>query len=196
MKFKIYYYFHFVLIFIVSTTSVINSFLDYNEFNKEKLVILNNNIKNLLYNPIYHSYTIFTGTNTGYGFYGINVATYKYFSVDLYDADKGLIKKTKTFGFKGQNNLSRFEVLSSKMANYIVENKNFPETEDQKLLETRKLYVNKVFKRIGLFEAKKINNCKYYKVTLYSLMPSNIWEDEDYNLNKKIGSYESIEFEI
>lgn len=196
MKFKIYYFFHFGLIFIISVTSVINSFLDHNGFDKEKLVTLNHNIKKLLYNPIYHSYTIFTGTDTGYGFYGINVATYKYFEVELYDKDKKLINKTNTFGFKGQNNLARFEVLASKMANYIVENKNFPKNKDQKLLKIRKLYVNKVFKRIGLFEAKKYSNCKYYKVTLYTLMPTDIWVDKNYNSTKKIGMYESIEFEL
>jgi hypothetical protein len=196
MKFKIYYFIHFALIFIISATSVINSFLDYKKFNKEKLVTLNYTIKNLLYNPIYHSYTIFTGTNTGYGFYGINVATYKFFNVELYDENKNLIKKTNTFGFKNQNNLARFEVLASKMANYIVENKNFPKNEDYKLLKTRELYVNKVFKHIGLFEAKKMSNCKYYKVTLYTLMPSDIRTNKNYNKTKKIGAYESIEFEI
>ena len=168
MKFKIYYFIHFGLIFIISVTSVINSFLDYKNFDKEKLVVLNHTIKKLLYNPIYHSYTIFTGTNTGYGFYGINVATYKYFSVELYDKNKKLIKKTNTFGFKNQNNLARFEVLASRMANFIVENKNFPKNEDPKLLASRKLYVNKVFKRIGLFEAKKTREfekkfAEYYK---------------------------------
>ncbi len=196
MKFKIYYFLHFSLIFIISFTSVINSFLDYNNFNKEKLVVLNNTIKKLLYNPIYHSYTIFTGTNTGYGFYGINVATYKYFSVELYDKDKTLIEKTNTFGFRNQNNLARFEVLASKIANFIVENKNFPKNEDSELLKTRKLYVNKIFKYIGLFEAKKTKDCKYYKVTLYTLIPSDIREDKNYNKTKEIGAYESIEFEL
>lgn len=196
MKFKIYYFIHFGLILIVSITSVINSFLDYNNFDKEKLTTLNLSIKRLLYNPVYHSYTIFTGTNTGYGFYGINVATYKYFSVELYDSDKNLIRKTNTFGFRSQNNLARFEVLASKMANFIVENKNFPKTEDPKLLETRQLYVTKVFKRIGLFEAEKTEACKYYKVTLYTLMPSDIREDKNYNSTKRIGAYESIEFEL
>jgi len=181
---------------VVSITSVINSFLEHKEFDTQKLVTLNHSIKNLLHNPAYHCYTIFTGTNTGYGFYGINVATYKFFSVDLYDKDKKLIKKTKTFGFENQNNLARFEVLASKMANYIVENKNFPNDGDPKLLETRQLYVNKIFKHIGLFEAKKTANCKYYTVTLYTLMPSDIQTTENYHKTKKIGAYESIEFKI
>lgn len=196
MKFKIYFFLHFGLIFVISITSVINSFLDYHNFDKEKLVILNHTIKNLLHNPIYNSYTIFTGTNTGYGFYGINVATYKYFNVEVYDKEKKLIKKTSTFGFKNQNNLIRFKVLASRMANFIEENKNFPKKEDKKLLKIRELYVKKIFKRIGLFEAKKISDCKYYKVTLYTLMPSDIWVDKNYNTTKKIGAYESIEFEL
>ena len=40
MKFKLYYFIHFSLIFIISITSTINSFLDYKNFNKEKIVIL------------------------------------------------------------------------------------------------------------------------------------------------------------
>jgi hypothetical protein len=196
MKYKIYYFAHFGLIFIISITSVINSFLDFNNFDREKLTMINLSVKKLTNNPVYHTYTIFTGTNTGYGFYGINVATQKYFSVELFDNEKRSLRKTKLFGFKNQNNLARFEVLASKMANYIVENKNFPETEDPKLLETRKLYVQKVFKNIGSFEAEKTDRCKYYTVTLYSLMPSDIWEDNNYNTTKRIGAYESIEFEL
>jgi len=196
MKIKIYYFIHFGLIFIISLTSVINSFLDFNNFDRKKLTAINFTIKSITNNPVYHAYTIFTGTNTGYGFYGINVATHKFFSVELFDSEKNLIRKTKTFGFKNQNNLARFEVLASKMSNYIVENKNFPKTEDPKLLEIRKLYVNKIFKHIGLSEAKKTDGCKYYNVILYSLMPSDIWEDDNYNTTKRIGVYESIEFEI
>ncbi len=96
MKFKLYYFIHFSLIFIISITSTINSFLDYKNFNKEKIVILNHTIKKLLHNPIHHLYAIFTGTNTGYGFYGINVSTYKYFSVELYDKNKKTTKKNVT----------------------------------------------------------------------------------------------------
>jgi len=196
MKIKIYYFIHFGLIFIISLTSVINSFLDFNNFDKKKLTAINLTIKSITNNPVYHIYTIFTGTNTGYGFYGINVATHKFFTVELYDGDKNLIRKTKTFGFKNQNNLARFEVLASKMANYIVENKNFPNTEDPKLLEIRQLYVEKIFKNIGLSEARKTDECKFYNVILYSLMPSDIWEDNNYNKTKRIGVYESIEFEL
>ena len=112
MKFKIYYYLHFCLILIISVTSVVNSFLDYNNFDKEKLVTLNHTIRECLHNPVYHTYAIFTGTNTGYGFYGINVATHKYFNVELFDKDEKLIKSTNTFGFKNQSNLARFEVLA------------------------------------------------------------------------------------
>ncbi len=196
MKYKLYYFVHFILIFIVSFMAVINSFIDYHKFDKDKLYYANGLIKKVLFNPNYHIYTVLTGTNTGYGFYGINVATYKFFRVELYDKDNNVINTTSTFDFKNQNGLARFEVLASKMANYIVENKNYPKNEDKKILKTRKLYVNKIFKCIGKFIATKNKKCNKYRVTLYTLMPSDIWVDNKFNESKKIGIYESIEYKL
>lgn len=194
MKYKLYYFSHFGLIFFVSFMSVINSYIDYHQFDKKKLFYINGLIKKVLYNPSYHIYTIFTGTNTGYGFYGINVATYKFFRVELYDKSNKIIETSTTFGFKNQNGLARFEVLASKMANYIVENKNYPKNQDQEILKVRQLYVNKIFKRIGGFIASQNKECTKYRVTLYTLMPTNIWVDKNYNESKKTGVYESIVF--
>lgn len=192
---KAYYFTHFGLIFIVSVSAVVNSYLVYKKRDVGIPAALNHFIeKEVVDNPIYHAYSICTGTNTGYGFYGINVATHKYFSVELYDKDKKRIAKTRTFGFKKQNNLARFEVLASRIANYISDNKEFPKDGDKKLLEMRKLYVNKIFKHIGLYEARKTKGCKYYKTTLYTLIPSDIWRDENYNTHKKVAIYKSLEF--
>ncbi len=172
--------------------SVISSYAEFKDYETVNFSFY----QRVLHNPIYHTYAVFTGTNTGYGFYGINVATYKFFTVEVYDENKNLIHKTKSFDFKNKNNLDRFDVLASKMSLYISDNKEFPENGNQRLLELRKLYVNKMFKHIGLFEAKKHQHSTSYKTTLYTMMPEDIWSSPTYNTSKKLGIYESLEFAI
>lgn len=194
MMYKIYYFIHFGVIFIISFIGTIYTYKDYKNISSYRLEKASNFIKNLINNPVYHCYAILTGTNTGYGFYGINVATYKFFKVELYDMNGNILKTIITFDIKNQNNLARFEILASRMANYVVENKNYPKNGNKKILRFRKEVVRKIFKQIGLYEAKKQKNCKYYITTLYTLQPINIWETKHYNKLKTIGAYESFKF--
>ncbi|VDH02977.1 hypothetical protein [Bergeyella zoohelcum] len=197
---KIYFFLHFLLIFIISFLGVINSYVIYNNDNKNENThtklskSINNIISSIVNNPIYHTYAIFSGTNTGYGFYGINVSTYKYFKVEIFDKDGKLIKTTSNFGLKTSNSLSRFEVLANKISHNIVEkNKISDDIKNNKEKEVKDLYINKIFKVIGKYEAKKENNCHHYKVTLYTLIPDDIWNKKKSN-KLKVSEYESIIF--
>ncbi|WP_018675950.1 hypothetical protein [Riemerella columbina] len=197
MKYKLYFFIHFLVIAIISLNSVIYSYVDYKGIESENAEDFNELVNKFMHNSIYNSYAIFTGTNTGYGFYGINVATYKFFVVELYDSNDDLIHKTSTFDFKNKANLQRFDVLSSKIANSITEiKKNKDDDKKSKIFGMKKDLTKKIFKYIGLQQAKKYNNCKYYVVKLYTLIPDDIWDNENYNLLKNVAKYETYKFEL
>lgn len=195
MRIKIFYHIFFGII-ISSIISTIGSFFDIHKIKSDRFSVVNELFNHFLNNPLYRGFAIFSGINTGYGFYGINISTHKYFEVELFDGQNCLISSTKDFGIERQNNLIRFEVLASKMANFISENKEFELNENDRVLEIRKLYVEKIFKYVGKYEAKKDKKCLYYRTTLYSLMPSDIWIDHHYNRNITSFIYESIYFDL
>lgn len=190
MKKKIYYYFHFAFIVYLSFTTVINSYLGF-----QGLTPIPFNEYLPFFSTAYlHPYTVFTGTNTGYGFYGINVATYSFFEVEIFDEKGDLIDKTTNFDIRNKNSYDRFNSLANKISNYIAENKKYTSEETEKYLKMRTLYINKIFKHVGLLEAKKHEDCDSYRVSLLSLATADIWEDEPYNTNSKININESLDF--
>lgn len=66
---KAHYLIHFGVIFLVSLSAVLNSYLMYKKIKAGNLSALNYFIeRSVVDNPVYHAYSIFTGTNNGYGF--------------------------------------------------------------------------------------------------------------------------------
>ena len=90
---KYYFIFHILLIFISSFYLIYTSYLEFKGVEIKKETSLYNTIIN---NTIFNNYKKISGTNTGYGFYGINVATEAYFSVKVYDNDNKIIYSTTT----------------------------------------------------------------------------------------------------
>ena len=178
---KCYFLFHITLISISSIYLVFTGYLDFKGLldNKNKGIIYYDKIIN---NTLFNNYKKISGTNTGYGFYGINVATEAYFLVKVYDNKNQLINSTTTQDIHRKNTLSRFMVLSCSELNSDFEiekdkkkhkknniNKTLP-------LSIKERYSNKIFKYIGLHKIKVLKkDYNYYTVTLYCLNPKNIW---------------------
>ncbi|MBO4233004.1 hypothetical protein FO675_01585 [Riemerella anatipestifer] len=204
MKSKVYFIIHFIIIFVVSINATIYSYYTIYKKDDENIIMvekINSFVSEVSCNPYYKGYAIFTGTNTGYGFYGHGVATRKFFVVEVYDSEGFLIDKTSTFDFKNKSNLQRFDVLSSKIANSIAEIKKeesnvISNGSEMEFINFKSDYVKKNFKYIGLYQARKHQNCKYYVVKLCTLVPLDVWENENYHLTKNVAVYEKIRFEL
>lgn len=137
----------------------------------------------IISNSPLHEFMIFSGTNTGYGFYGVNVATNKYYFVELYDVNNVFIKKIEINNFKTSNAFSRFDTSTSWIYNFNVDTKEYEKNNEdskqkEKYCKIRNDYETKIYKYIGQFYAKKEKNCKFYKVKLATIVPPNIWKSK------------------
>lgn len=166
------------LIFISSFYLVFTGYFEFKGIEIKNETSFYNIIIN---NTLFNNYKKISGTNTGYGFYGINVATEAYFSVKVYNNDDEIIYSSTTQSIDKKNALSRFMVLPCSELNSNCEiekekNENLKKGINN-ILSTKENYSNKIFKYIGLHNIKKIdkNKFKYYVVTLYCLNPKNIW---------------------
>lgn len=130
--------------------------------------------------PMKH-YLMFSGINTGYGFYGINVATNKYFIVEIININKNIIKKINVNNFNSANSFSRFSTCGSFIYNFNVET-NEIKKKDKKNSERycllRDKFVSKIYKYIGKREVNDIKNCESFKVKLITVVPPNIWNNK------------------
>jgi hypothetical protein len=181
--YKFYFLFHILLISISSIYLVFTGYLDFKNLldNKNKAIIYYDNIIN---NTIFNEYKKISGTNTGYGFYGINVATEAYFLVQVYNNKNKLIYSTTTQNIYRKNTLSRFMVLSCSELNsdYEIEKENKQNLKSNQKTQPsiKEKYSNKIFKYIGLHTIKEFDkDYFYYTVTLYCLNPKNIWNSKN-----------------
>jgi hypothetical protein len=190
---KIYFLFHFCTILFISIFSTLISFLDFHEMENRKI---KNFYANFISNPLIVVYTQFSGCNTGYGFYGINVATNKYFSIKVYDENNKFLIEHTNFKFKNKNNEDRFKTLASRISLDILDIQKLKKENNLKKnsteLNTMNEYKNKIFKYLAketVYDYKNMN----VTVQLNFVMPDDIW-NKNYNLNTKIGVNEKNKF--
>lgn len=190
---KIFFTFHFFTILFISIFSTLISFLDFHEIENDKI---KNIYATYINNPLIVIYTQFSGCNTGYGFYGINVATNKYFSVKVYDQNNKFMYEHSNFNFKNKNNEDRFNTIASRISLDLLDiqklKKDNKLNKNDKEIKTTNEFKNKVFKYLAkktVFENKNNN----ITVQLNFVIPDNIW-NKNYNLNTKIGINEKIKF--
>lgn len=90
--------------------------------NKNSLVGLVDKVYKLARMPISHEYTQFASVDVGYGFYGGNVATSKFFHIEFRDQEEELLfsGEFRDF-FNSQNTYVRFETLASKLYNTMID---------------------------------------------------------------------------
>lgn len=180
----------------------VGTFNSYFEFHNKDAALPSKiylNAQNILLNNVFiNNYALLTGTNTGYGFYGVNVATEKFFIVELFNSSGEKIKTITTFNFKRISSLQRFNVLPSMMFNLISKNKEIyskeiPE-ENKKYIMVLEKYINKIFKHVGLYAAQSDKNCSSYNVKLCAINVTDIWLDNNYTNNKSYLVYNEIKF--
>lgn len=180
---KIFFSFH---LFIILTNAFELELRDiYKHFYNKKTTVpvLSYISQNVYQSEFCGNYMMLSGINTGYGFYGLTVSMQKFFVVTFYDSLKNEIGKDRYLSFSNVNSYSRLESLALKLGNYIYETQEMavpnPTNLQRQEIEVRKTYVEKMFKWIGKQQAKKIPKCAFYKVTLFTILPVDIWNDKN-----------------
>ena len=122
-------------------------------------------------------YYIFSGTNTGYGFYGIKTSTEKYFRATYLDTADNILKTDRYFGLSSSNGIARLGSYCSYLANYIGDTEKLIEADSlftesiQNRIAFRRNYIKKSMKWIGKETAKTIPGCVSYKIELMTIVP-------------------------
>jgi hypothetical protein len=163
-------------------------FIDAVSKTKKELPVLTH-LKNDIYDSNFiRPYLVFSGINTGYGFYGINVATNKFFLIEILDEQNCIVEKINVSNFKTKNSFQRFHTLPSWLYNFKVETTELKEKasiseEENKYIELRDEYVKKVNKHIlnSYIRNEDLKENYSYRIKLITVVPPNIWKS---NLDK------------
>lgn len=170
---------HLIVVFFQGLLTTIDGYWSFHYFEIPDLSILNLFRQNRYTEPYY----IFSGTNTGYGFYGIKTSTEKYFKVTYLDSIDNILKTDRYFGLSTSNGISRLGTYASFLVNYIADTEkldNLDTTFVQKAydrIEFRKDYVMKSLKWLGKKTAKNIPHTYSYKVELMTIVPANVTQN-------------------
>lgn len=148
MKRKIIFTFiHLIFVLVVS----LHSFFNQMEFNdKNTVVVLVKKIYERTQIPLLHDYMQFTGIDAGYGYYGRNVATSKFFHIEFRNQEEELLfsSEFRKF-FNSQNTYVRFDTLASKLYNTMVE---LEELQEQAEAQENQKIKNILERRVKLQE--------------------------------------------
>lgn len=193
----IFVIFHLVTIFSQGFWSTFDKYMDVYHDEQFSIPYLNWTRPTQIV-PMY--YTL-TGTDTGYGFYGIKASTHKYLQVTFFNDQGEVIDKDRTHGFETRNGLARFEGYASHLANYIadtdyLQKEAVTDTAFVRLVEFRNNYAEKSFKWVGFNKAQKLKECASYNVELYSIVPNDIWSDNKNNKKPKINVVHKYDFPV
>ncbi len=172
-----------VHLFIVATLSIY-LFLDSVWKKKEDLPVLTY-LKHDVYDSNFiRPYLVFSGINTGYGFYGINVATNKFFLIEILDEQNCIVEKINVSDFRSKNSFQRFHTLPSWLYNFKVETTDLYEEADspqeKKYAELRDLYVKKINKHIlkSYLDREELQPDYKYVIKLVTVVPPDIWNSK------------------
>jgi hypothetical protein len=163
--------FHFFIIIVLQLYAFIDSAFE------KKLTTLKFLKNNVFENTICKHYLIYSGINTGYGFYGINVATNKIFLIEAMDSQNRIIKKFDVSNFKTKSTYARFSTIVSWFYNFNVENEEIKKKsgKNSRIYKLREKYLKKIYQDIGEFSVKDLKNCKSFKIKMVTVVPPDIW---------------------
>ncbi|UGU16863.1 hypothetical protein LS482_03085 [Sinomicrobium kalidii] len=186
---------HLLLIFFQSIWTTIDGFWSFH-YNKRPYIPVFNLLKQNQYTDPYY---FLTGTDTGYGFYGIHASTEKYVRATYLDSLDRVIKTDRYFNLSSTNGISRLEGYASFLVNYVAETKKIIEADTSSIVDNspdvlnlrtdykfRKDYVVKTLKWLGKKEASDLSGCTSYKVELLTIVPVDIWERKERKTKPKI----------
>ena len=167
---------HLFIIFFQGLWGDIDGFYSYHYDETLDIPILSSFKQNKNTAPYY----ILTGTDTGYGFYGIHTATNKFIRITYLDSLGKPIEFDRFLKLSTLNGIMRLEGYASYLANYMAETENLIKTdniveeEKLKLISFREDYIGKIFKWLGKKNAESIKGCSAYKVELLTILPQEI----------------------
>lgn len=186
---------HLLLIFFQSLWATIDGFWSYH-YNETPYIPVLSSLKQNEYSEPYY---LLSGTDTGYGFYGIHASTEKYLRATFLDSSDQVLKTDRFFNLSTTNGISRLKGYASFLVNYVAETKNSIEADTasiddntsqvlklRKDYQFRKDYVVKTLKWLGKKEASKIPGCTSYKIELLTIVPEDIWERNEPKSRPKI----------
>ncbi len=195
MKKVLCYFFAIHLFFLC--TNALSCFIEQMRPHTEKIPMLGF-LKRIYFSPLFRPYMILSGIESGYGFYGRNVATHKYYFIEFYDKDNRLLE---TFDyanlFKTANGFSRFQTFPSKLYNFIVQTedrkKKILSEQENRLIKLRESYTEKTLKYIAQAAVEnaekagivkgKITSCKIKFITV--VPPLNLFNKDNFTDNKQ-----------
>lgn len=165
---------HLLLILFQSIWATIDGYWSFH-FNKKPYVPVFSWLKQNTRTELYY---MLSGTNTGYGFYGIKTSTKKYLLITFLDSTGNIIKSGRYFHLSTSNGISRLGGYASYLANYIADSKKIADADttgiSSEIIEFRRNYITKILKWFGK-EASAIAGSASYKIKLLTIVPENIW---------------------
>nr|WP_315421386.1 hypothetical protein [uncultured Pedobacter sp.] len=177
---------HFFIVLTLSIYLTAGAFFKTKYQKDVEIPVVDFLVKNV-YDRYGSGYLWLSGLNTGYGFYGINVSTQKFFVVEIYDKNKILIHKDNRFNFNTRTGYMRFDGYAYHIANFMAESDKLKlnNTVSRKMLiNARSQYTNKVFQYLGRGVALKVNNADSYVVKLCTIIPHDIWASQKIEKNQ------------
>lgn len=192
IKFKVLLFsFHLFIICLFSVYSCITAYKKVSRVEDVNIPILTE-VTSLLYNnSSFTFYRIFSGTNTGYGFYGTSVATQKFIIVEVLDSANNVLLKDENFNFRTFTGKSRFDGFPTHISNFIDETDRMSESKKpiKRVIKLREKYVEKIFKYLGKSVSKTVKSSHSYNISLITVLPQNIWANK---INKNIVYVEKV----
>ncbi|REC60279.1 hypothetical protein DRF65_21615 [Chryseobacterium pennae] len=129
-----------------------------------------------------HPYFVFTGINTGYGFFGTSVSTQKFIEMERYDINNKLLESSDNFGFTTVTGRIRYEGFPTHISNFISETEEMAAKDStqkkSKDIKLREDYAYKLFKHLGKRAVGNDTNTQYYIIRLCTIIPHDIWQGQ------------------
>ena len=170
-KLVVFFSFHFFCIVVIQIYAFVDAAFE------KKVIGLTEIKREVMDNSVCKHYLVFSGIDTGYGFYGVNVATNKFFLVEARDSNKEVIKKFDLSNFNSTTTFSRFGTVTSFLYNFEVENEEIKKKggKDSRLYKLREKYLKRLYEHVGEYSVKDMKNCKSYSIRLATVVPPDIW---------------------
>jgi hypothetical protein len=171
-KLIVFFAFHFFILLVLQTYAFIDAAFE------KKVACLAYLKEEIFDNPLCKHYLVYSGINTGYGFYGINVATNKFFLVEALDSKNKLIKKFDLSNFNTKSTFSRFSTVVSWLYNFNVENEEIKKKagKNSRIYKLREKFLQKVYQNIGQYSVRELKDCKSYTIKMVTVVPPDIWK--------------------
>lgn len=179
-RLTIFFIVHFFIVLTLAAYLTITTYVNVHERRHPNVPVLGFLKEKVYDNKYFNNYLVFSGINTGYGFYGIRTAMENTLTIELYDSSKKFIKEDAFFNFSTTSGFSRFQGFAAHLASQLGDIEVLVKDSSaaaKQFVKFRGMYVEKVFKWLGRKIARETAGCAYYKIKLNTVVPVDIWRD-------------------